>query len=143
MMNSSPPIEASERKGNLHLRPAGAFSAEVVTELARLIAGHYNGRGNIFIHTDRVTAVAANSAERFGALLQAPEFPGERIYLTGERGRQICPEGGRLIIPRRPTNGQGGCSGCRRETTVTADISSYSPVGCPSSSRPPEPGKGW
>jgi len=130
-MTSSRPIEASERKGNLHLHPEGCFSAEVVNELARLIAGHYNGRGNIFIHTDRVTAVAANSTERFSALLQRPELPGERIYLTGERGRQICPEGGRLIIPRRPANGRGGCrgcSGCRRETTVTAELSSCSLV---------------
>jgi hypothetical protein len=36
-MNSSRPIEASERKGNLHLSPEGYFPIEVVTELARVV----------------------------------------------------------------------------------------------------------
>jgi hypothetical protein len=116
-MNSSRPIEASERKGNLHLRPQGDFSVEVVSELARLIAGRYNGRGNVFIHTERITTVSPESANGFTDLLADPDLPGAKVYVTGEKGREICREGGRLIIPRRPANPQGGCrgcSGCRR-----------------------------
>jgi hypothetical protein len=85
---------------------------------ARLIAGHYNGRGNVFIHTERITTVSPESANGFADLLADPDLPGAKVYVTGEKGREICREGGRLIIPRRPANPQGGCrgcSGCRRE----------------------------
>ncbi len=107
-------FHVDQRKGNLHVRVAGFFTLECAAELITKISGAYRGSGNIFIHTDKITDIAPQAKMMFASLLKAVDLPKENIYLTGEKGFDICPEYCKVIAGAKKTSHVccGNCKNC-------------------------------
>ena len=101
-------FDVAERKGNLHVKAAGSFTQESAAELITLISSTYNGSGNIFIHTAKITDIDPQSKPMLAALLSVVNLPKGNIYFTGEKGFAICPDHCKVII-----NGKKGGHACR------------------------------
>ncbi|WP_448871248.1 hypothetical protein [Desulfobulbus propionicus] len=106
-------IQADQRNGNLHINLDGQFTAETALQLTSTIARAYSGKGNIFIHTARVTAIAPESRSAFADQISLLGLPQEKMYLTGVKGLDISPDKLRVIVYEKR---EKGCCGkcCNR-----------------------------
>ncbi len=100
-------VNAEQRNGNLHIKLHGRFTPDVAAQLTMVMIKIYQGKGNIFIHTDMVTAIAPNSRYAFANLLKTSDLPRNNIYLTGKSGLDICCASLKFIT--RKEKKQGGC----------------------------------
>lgn len=109
-------IDTDQRNGNLHIKVEGLFTSNVAAQLSVVMEKLYVGRGNIFIHTKAITEVTANAQAAFSSFLKDTGLPKENVYLTGEKGRHISPDSGKVIVYKRKKHGHGGCGKCRNCT---------------------------
>ena len=111
-MHHSPRVTIERRNGNLHTTINGEFTPETAARLAESMRASYTGQGNIFIHTKMITGVAPGSRSFLTELLRSSALPQERIYFTGSRGKEIAPDGSRVIVHAH-NHEAGGCGRCR------------------------------
>lgn len=109
-------IDTDQRNGNLHIKLEGLFTTSMAAQLAVVMEKSYLGKGNIFIHTKQVTEVAANAQAAFSSFLRLTGLPQENVYLTGEKGRHISPDSGKVIVYTKKKHGHGGCGKCKNCT---------------------------
>lgn len=112
-MDTQPQIHAVHRNGNLHVDLQGHFTPVNAVELTSTITRTYRGKGNIFIHTARLTSVAPEAKRAFGHCLDSSGLPRDHVYLTGRKGLDISPDSGRVIVyEKKKTGCCGRCRGC-------------------------------
>jgi len=110
----TPPLQADQRNGNLHINLDGHFSTEIALQLSSTIARVYSGRGNIFIHTAQVTTIAPESRKTLSDQISLLGLPREKMYMTGIKGLDISPDKGRVIVYEKRKKGScGKCRNCR------------------------------
>jgi len=107
----SPAIQFDQRNGNLHINIDGHFSSEIALQLSNTIARSYSGRGNIFIHTAKVTTIAPESRTILANQIITLGLPHEKMYMTGIKGLDISPDKGRVIVYEKRQ--KGSCGKCR------------------------------
>ncbi len=108
-------INTDQRNGNLHIQLAGLFTPDTAARLTTVMAKTYQGKGNIFIHTSKVTEVSADSRYAFSNLLAMSGLPRDNVYLTGEKGLDISQDATKVIV-RKKKQGHGGCGKCKNCT---------------------------
>lgn len=107
-------IQADQRNGNLHINLDGLFTEETALQLTSTIAHSYSGKGNIFIHTAKVTAIAPESRSTFADQISILGLPQEKMYLTGVKGLDLSPDKMRVIVYEKRK--KGCCGKCRNCT---------------------------
>jgi len=112
-MKNTAQINADQRNGNLHIKLDGMFTPDTAAKLTILMAKSYQGQGNIFIHTSGVSTVEPSSRHAFYNLLGVSGLPQDNIYLTGEKGMDICHDAGKVIVHKKKKHGHGGCGKCK------------------------------
>ncbi len=130
-MNDIAPIATRHRNGNLHVDLRGLFDPALADRLIQRIADEYNGRGNIFIHTDGLTTVHPEARDAFGSLLRHCRLPVEKLYLTGQLGFTVGPDRVKVITSRRKEKTCcGRCRDCKcheKPTHPVAPVQSSTP----------------
>ncbi len=106
-------MNSDVRLGNLHIRLEGEFSTTTAKEVTRYISNEWNGNGNIFIHTKKITEVQPASQQVFQAMVGLLDLSREHIYFVGELGKKLCHEHGRVIVPPDKKHHHGGCGRCK------------------------------
>ncbi|HHD57300.1 MAG TPA: hypothetical protein ENK89_06465 [Desulfobulbaceae bacterium] len=109
-------IDADQRNGNLHIRLNGHFTPDVAAKLTMIMAKTYQGKGNIFIHTEQITNVAQESRYAFHNLLDMSGLPQDNVYLTGKTGFEICHDTGKVIVHKETGHSHNGCGKCKNCT---------------------------
>jgi len=115
-------INTDQRNGNLHIKVEGMFSPDTAAQLTMVMAKSYLGKGNIFIHTARITGVEPNSKHTFNNLLGLTGLPKENVYLTGEKGLDISHDTGKVIVYKKKKTGHGGCGKCKNCSCHTKKV---------------------
>lgn len=100
------------RLGNLHIRLEGEFSTTTAKDVTRYISNTWNGCGNVFIHTKKITEILPASQQVFQAMVGLLDLSRENIYFVGELGKELCHEHGRVIVPPERKHHHGGCGRC-------------------------------
>jgi hypothetical protein len=108
-MNPESTIDTNQCNGNLHISLSGVFSLDTARQLTTLISRNYPGRGYVFIHTSRLTRIDPLCKVLFSNLLLVPDLPREKIYLTGDKARELCYDEARLVSYE--PNLAAGCNG--------------------------------
>lgn len=107
-------IQADQRNGNLHIKLSGQFTTETAHRLTSIMNQQYQGRGNIFIHTEEITDVTPESRQAFGDLVGEAVLPREKIYMIGSKGLEICPDASKVILhDKKKHTCCGRCKNCR------------------------------
>lgn len=109
-------INADQRNGNLHINLDGRFTTDIAAQLTMVMAKAYQGKGNIFIHTSRITEIAPDSRFTFTNLLGLSGLPKDNIYLTGKKGLDICHDTGKVIVRKEKKHGHDCCGKCKNCT---------------------------
>ncbi len=102
-------IKAVNRKGNLHIKLFGDFNPQAADRLSSTIIDQYSGRGNVFVNTEKIGAVLAQGAQLFKQNMTDCLVPYSNLFMIGQKGAELAPEGSRIIIPKPK---KGCCSGC-------------------------------
>lgn len=110
-METTNPIKTAHRNGNLHVDIHGLFDANIADHVTNRIAAEYDGHGNIFIHTNEVTAVHPQAKEVFGDLIGKHRLPHQKLYLTGRLGFAVSPDNVKVIAHREKK--EKCCGRCR------------------------------
>ena len=113
-MDSRQQIQTTLRNGNLHVQLEGQFTPATAEELTSAIAQVYRGKGNIFIHTAKITSVSPDSRNTFAQCINVSGLPQQNVYLTGSKGLDFSPDNIRVIVHKQKKNGCcGRCRDCR------------------------------
>ena len=104
-------IKIGQRNGNLHINVEGLFSPDTAAMLTTVMTRSYEGRGNIFINTERITEIAGGSKFALNSLVDICDLPAENIYYIGEKGFDLGHDKGKVIVRRKVKNSHGGCGG--------------------------------
>ena len=115
-MEKNEQIKVNQRNGNLHINVEGLFSPETATLLTTVMTRSYEGRGNIFIHTEGITEIAFGSRFALNSLVDICDLPSENIYYIGEKGLDLGHDKGRVIVHKKKNHGNGGCGRCKNCT---------------------------
>lgn len=110
-MESISAIEANQRNGNLHINLDGQFTIETALQLTMTLTQSYQGRGNIFIHTDSITDIDPDSRQTLTDLMGMATLPRQNIYWIGAKGLDLGTDATKVIVP--PKKKQGGCGRCQ------------------------------
>jgi len=113
-MQLTTPINANQRNGNLHINLDGQLTPDIAAQLTKTMVKAYQGKGNIFIHTEKITEVVPEFRYAFTNLLNMSGLPQENVYLTGKKGLKICHDTGKVIVRKEKKHGHnGGCGKCK------------------------------
>ncbi len=105
-------VEIERRKGNTHIRLDGNFTPQGAARVVMLMAKNYEGKGNIFLHTEKITAIDANSRYAFEELLETSGLLSKHVYLIGEKGLKLCRDNAKVIIRKKKKSHCGKCKNC-------------------------------
>jgi hypothetical protein len=108
----SVPIQAEHRNGNLHVKICGDFDAAAAHTATSLINDQYPGCGNVFVNTEKMGAVLEGGAKAFRDNMSDGAVHLGKLFLVGEKGREIGPDGSRVIIPPPKKDKCTGCGKC-------------------------------
>lgn len=106
-------IDTDQRNGNLHIKLNGSFNQDTAAKLTMVMMRAYQGKGNIFIHTDKISTVEPESKCAFNDLIGLSNLPEKCIYMMGEKGLAICPDSGKVIVHKKRQHSHGGCGKCK------------------------------
>ena len=98
MMTEATTIAIRQKHSNLHLYIDGMYTSETAMRSATLISRHHTGKGNVFIHTKKISESSPQAKELFGDLVHLFELPRRSIYFIGKKGFELCHNGGRIIL---------------------------------------------
>lgn len=115
-MKTLPNIEACQRNGNIHIKVSGKFDQEKAIALNLTIQEKYQGRGNVFFHTENISRVLPCGRDYFKYKANRCGLPLKTLFLIGETGRDIMPNGSMvLIIPKKK---KGSCCGGTKKKCI-------------------------
>ncbi len=118
-MSANFQLAFSKRNGNLHVKASGDFDGSSAWELVNLLHEHYDGKGRVFIDTRNLRELCPFGCRTFQGRLNPARVPSERLFFKGDKGRELAPEGSRVISA--PAEATCRCSGncvqcqCARE----------------------------
>jgi hypothetical protein len=111
-------ISSRRSAGNLHIQLSGEFGGTCAWELVKMIRRQYSGSGRIFVRTDGLKAVHPSGIDLFKEHMRLKTVPLVRLYLKGQNGFLIAPDGARVLISNRQKGAAGSrlplCPACKR-----------------------------
>jgi len=87
--------------GNLHIRLRGDFNGVCAWELIKTIYRQYRGSGNIFVNTIDLQVIRPNGIQLFKHHMETALMPLSRLYIKGEKGFIVAPNGARVLISKK------------------------------------------
>ena len=87
--------------GNLHVYLNGNFSGMCAWELIKTIKKQYSGSGRVFINTDGLDRVLPSGIELFKEHMTKKIMPMDGLFIKGEIGFKIGPNGSRVLIRKK------------------------------------------
>ena len=112
-MQSATQIQIDRRNGNLHIKIDGIFTTDTAARLTITMAKTYPGKGNIFIHTEKIEKVMPEAKYTFTNLLNMSGLPATKVYLTGKNGLKFCHDMGKVIVQEEKKHEHGSCGKCK------------------------------
>ena len=97
-MKSEFKMEFRHSAGNLHLHPQGRFNGMGAWVLYKAIRKYYPGSGRVFVDTSGLHSITSSGVGLFRELMKSRAVPPDRLYLKGEKGFDMAPDGSRVLI---------------------------------------------
>lgn len=117
-MHNDAAIAVKHKHSNLHLYIKGEYSTETALKSAGIISRERSEKGNVFVHTEKISSILPYAKELFSDLVGILSLPKKSIYFTGVVGMQLCHNGGRVILVDRKRNvskRKKKCISCRKK----------------------------
>ena len=97
-MKTDSKIKLRKSCGNLHVYLQGAFNGMCAWNLIKIIKEHYNGHGRVFVNTALLIDVLPDGVDIFKEYMTFRIMPLDKLFIKGEKGFKIGPDGCRVLI---------------------------------------------
>ena len=97
-MSANFQVVVKKSNGNLHIHPSGDFDGSSAWELVSLLQDKYDGNGQVIIETNNLLEICPFGCSTFQYQLNLSRVPADRLAFKGKRGREIAPEGSKVIL---------------------------------------------
>lgn len=94
-------ISCRRSSGNLHIEARGEFNGMCAWELIKTIKKNYKGAGRVFIRTSKLDVSDLQGIGLFKTLMKNNIMPLENLYIKGDAGFRIGPDGSRVLISKK------------------------------------------
>ncbi len=98
MNNSAYNLKYRLSQGNMHIALSGEFNTNLVQNCIDCVSTSYEQGGRIFLDTRNIDSFCDKATEEFKNFFTKVSFLATSLYLKGEKGFKILPEGGKLLI---------------------------------------------
>lgn len=105
-------VAFKHHNGNLHVHPSGDLDGSSAFELIRLLHRKYTGHGDVVIDTRKLGRVYPFGSFTFQKSVAESGIPTRRISFKGAKGRDLAPEGCR-VVEGRHHQCRGNCADCK------------------------------
>lgn len=106
-------VDLRHSNGNMHVGVSGEFNQNAAEAVLELLQSAYTGSGRIFIDTANIRHIAESAGEYFKSAFVRTNVPTGCLFFKGEKGREIGPNGSKLIILKtREKKCCGNCKNC-------------------------------
>ena len=99
--------------GNLHVYLHGVFNGMCAWCLIKTIKKYYNGHGRVFVNTASLVEILPAGVDLFKEYMTFQMMPLDRLYIKGEKGFRISPNGCRVLICKPRDKKQPSSKGFR------------------------------
>jgi hypothetical protein len=103
------------RKGEQKIMgPKGDFDNFSAYELVHLLHEQYEGKGKVFIDTQKLCKICPFGCKLFKSRLDKNRLPAQQLFFKGENGFKIAPNGSKVIVSHKKHNCRcnGDCAYC-------------------------------
>ena len=100
-MNPGFTINFRKSCGNLHIYLNGYFNGMCAWAIIKTIKMEYNGTGRVFVSTDGLTSLLESGIDLFKTNMTPKIIPLNRLFLKGQNGFKIGPDGCRILISKK------------------------------------------
>lgn len=123
-------------KGNMHVDLQGYFDASAAKQLISFLRFFYKGQGRVFVDTAKLNTLTESGTVYFKEYFSHTTLVAHNLYIKGERGMEMVPQGSRVIIMKNQVNNIGEehkCTGnckeckCGHKKEYASDISLKQP----------------
>ena len=118
-MNNFFSVDYRMSKGNMHVDLEGCFDTSAAKQFITFLSSFYRGEGRVFVDTAKLSLVTEHGAGYFKeSFSHASVFAGN-LYLKGQRGFSLLPQGGRVILMKSEVASEkkhvcsGNCKECK------------------------------
>ena len=90
--------------GNLYIDIFGEFNGMCAWELVKVIKRQAIYSGRVFVNTAGIGKIVPAGADLFKYHMTSTRMPADWLYLKGEKGFAIAPNGSRVLICKKNTH---------------------------------------
>lgn len=112
-MNEAYSINFRLSNGNTHVGVSGEFNRDTASEIIAFLNQTYAGTGNVFIDTAKIQNIVQSGADYFKSAFGSCHVPSKCLYFKGELGKNLGPDGSRLIILKTKEKKHQCCGNCK------------------------------
>ena len=102
-------ITSRSSAGNVHITACGEFNGMCAWELVKTIKKKYKGAGRVFVGTSKLNISDPQGIDMFKALMKNNIMPLNDLYIKGEAGFRIGPDGSRVLISKKDCGNKAPC----------------------------------
>jgi hypothetical protein len=113
--------------GNIHIELTGEFSGSCAWALMKTIKRQPNYSGRVFVNTRNLRNVTPEGVELFKLYMTRKKIPRDWLYFKGEKGFEISPDGGRVLVDRKPCTAKNRTPGAFRTSSQKTHINTDNP----------------
>lgn len=99
--------------GNTHVGVIGEFNSNTASDIISFLNQNYSGTGNVFIDTAKIHNIVQSGADYFKTAFSACLVPSKCLFFKGELGKNLGPDGSRLIILKQKEKKHQCCGNCK------------------------------
>lgn len=113
-MNNSDDFSLEYRlsHGNMHIDLHGDFTTSSAKEFIHCLTRVYEGTGRVFVETENLKALSDSGIRYFRDYLSSTKVLAHNLYLKGERGFQLVPNGSKVLISSKKSKDARSSCAC-------------------------------
>jgi hypothetical protein len=94
-------ITCRRSAGNIHISAYGEFNGMCAWELIKTIKKNYKSSGRVFVGTSKLEVSDPEGIDLFKNLMKKNIMPLEHLYIKGEAGFKLGPDGSRVLVNKK------------------------------------------
>ncbi len=112
MENTMHKIQYRLSQGNMHIALSGHFDEDLAEECIACVSAIYPEGGRIFLDTRQIESFCEKAINIFKQFFAKASSLAVNLYLKGEKGFNLLPEGGKLLIMNMQNKEHGSSCAC-------------------------------
>lgn len=105
-------LEYRMSHGNMHVALHGNFNTSSAKQFINCLTKVYEGTGRVFVDTAHLCDLSDSGIKYFRDFLSSTKVLAHNLYLKGERGFQLVPNGSKVLLVKQKSKDSSSSCAC-------------------------------